>query len=142
MSDEQECPGCKHGVNSCEMTEQIEHACSKCQWEFTAHELQKVSDSKDRQISELKAELEAYKDCYDPVKSGLRQDEEHCACAYELQEHVKKLRTVIKELGGELKQIQVTCGHPDTMMGHILNIQIVAEALSNPIVKEIMESER
>ena len=37
------------------------------------------------EISKLKEELADYKDSYNAAKSGLREDEVHCPCAYELQ---------------------------------------------------------
>ena len=49
------------------------------------------------EISKLKEELADYKDSYNAAKSGLREDEVHCACAYELQAEVKKLNAELQE---------------------------------------------
>ncbi len=51
-----------------------------------------IVDSLKDEIERLKEELQDFKDCYDPIKSGLRRDEVHCACAYELHRDNQKLR--------------------------------------------------
>ena len=45
------------------------------------------------ELSNLRTELSDYKDCYNATKSGLRADEKHCACAYELNKEIAILRT-------------------------------------------------
>lgn len=54
-------------------------------------------DAKDSENAKLKEKLSNYADCYNASKSGLRADEVHCACAYELQAENKDLNRKLKE---------------------------------------------
>jgi chromosome segregation ATPase len=107
-------------------------------------------------IERLEAELEAYKDTYDPVKSGLRKDEEHCACAYELQAENAQLKAELKELKLNLQRSQEKKNKTIAELEAELkfcyealsyydrndspNDGVVArKALSSPLLKKIME---
>ena len=67
--------------------------------------LQEKIDSLKSQNEKLEAELKDYKETYDPVKSGLRQDEVHCACAYELKKSNSTLLSLVREAAKALKLV-------------------------------------
>ena len=50
------------------------------------------------ELTTVKKELEDYKNCYNAAKSGLRKDEEHCACAYELQAKLSLAMKIVEAI--------------------------------------------
>lgn len=75
------CRGIKH--RSPQMDNSHHRACRDCE------PIIQALDQKDTlwkaRMEKLEAELSDYKDIYNVAKSGLRKDEVHCACAFELQ---------------------------------------------------------
>lgn len=57
------------------------------------------------EVAQLTDDLQDYKDSYDPVKSGLRIDENHCACAYDFKKAYDDVRAEIAKLSSSLSVV-------------------------------------